>query len=102
MGGPTAAIVAEELIGLGARVLLRIGTCGALTKGLDLGQLVVAEAALAADGTSRALGAHERAEPDAQITERLAAGGASRVTVVSTDVFYEERDGIEEEWIAKG
>ena len=30
MGGPSAAIVAEELIALGARTLVRIGTCGAL------------------------------------------------------------------------
>src|SRR6185503_17591059 len=30
MGGPSAAIVTEELIALGARRLVRIGTCGAL------------------------------------------------------------------------
>ena len=29
MGGPSAAIVAEELIALGARRLVRVGTCGA-------------------------------------------------------------------------
>ncbi|HEY0633542.1 MAG TPA: hypothetical protein VGC98_15910 [Thermoleophilaceae bacterium] len=101
MGGPSAAIVAEELIGLGARVLLRIGTCGALNDELTLGQLVAVADALAEDGTSRALGAGERAEPDAELTELLAAD-AARVTVVSTDVFYEERDGIEEGWIAAG
>ena len=101
MGGPSAAIVAEELIGLGARVLLRIGTCGALTDGLALGQLVAVEAALAVDGTSRALGAGERAEPDAELTARLRAGAAP-VTAVSTDVFYETREGIEEGWVAAG
>jgi uridine phosphorylase len=82
-------------------VLLRIGTCGALTDELSLGQLVTVGDALAEDGTSRALGAGERAEPDSELTERLAAD-AARVTVVSTDVFYEERDGIEEGWIAAG
>ena len=30
LGGPSAAIVTEELIGLGARRLVRVGTCGAL------------------------------------------------------------------------
>jgi uridine phosphorylase len=99
MGGPSAAIVAEELIGLGARTLLRIGTCGALTDDLELGQLVAAEAAIAADGTSRALGADGRAEPDHELTSRLPA---PRVTVVSTDVFYEEREGIEAEWVEAG
>jgi uridine phosphorylase len=101
MGGPSAAIVAEELIGLGARVLLRIGTCGALTDELSLGQLVAVSGALSEDGTSRALGAGERAEPDAGLTGRLAADAAP-VTVVSTDVFYEERDGIEDRWVAAG
>ena len=36
MGGPTTAIVAEELIGLGARRLVRVGTCGGLA-GQELG-----------------------------------------------------------------
>jgi uridine phosphorylase len=99
MGGPSAAIVAEELIGLGARVLLRIGTCGALTDELELGQIVSVEAAIAADGTSRALGADGRATPDPDLTSRLAA---PPVTVVSTDVFYEEREGIEAEWVDAG
>ena len=38
MGGPSAAIVTEELIQLGARRLLRVGTCGALVDGLALGR----------------------------------------------------------------
>jgi DeoD family purine-nucleoside phosphorylase len=101
MGGPSAAIVVEELIGLGARVLLRIGTCGALVDNLDLGDLLAVEAALAEDGTSRALGAGERAEPDGELTQRLVAH-ATAATVVSTDVFYETRDGIQERWVAQG
>ena len=57
MGGPSAAIVTEELIALGARTLIRIGTCGALDAGLSIGDLVAVDKALALDGTSRALGA---------------------------------------------
>ena len=37
MGCPSAAIVTEELIQLGARNLLRVGTCGALDWSLALG-----------------------------------------------------------------
>ena len=59
MGGPSAAIVIHELIDLGARRLLRVGTCGALADGLELGDLVIATESIAADGTSRALGAAE-------------------------------------------
>ena len=42
MGGPSAAIVCEELIALGARRLVRIGTCGALRDDIELGALLAA------------------------------------------------------------
>ena len=64
MGGPSAAIVVQELVELGARRLLRVGTCGALDADLALGELVVAGEVLAADGASRGLGAGERVAPD--------------------------------------
>ncbi len=63
MGGPSAAIVLTELIALGARRAIRVGTCGALAAGLALGELVIAREAICADGTSRALGAGERVAP---------------------------------------
>jgi uridine phosphorylase len=92
MGGPSAAIVIEELIGLGARVLVRIGTCGAFSSGLDLGQLVVVDRVLSGDGASRALGAPEEQEPDAGLTAALkAAGGGPGVTCISSDLFYDPR-----------
>lgn len=92
MGGPSAAIVVEELIGLGARRLVRIGTCGALAPGLEFGGLVVASEVMAVDGTSRALGADERLAPDPALTDALvrAAGeGATAGIVVSSDLFYD-------------
>src|ERR671914_425598 len=63
MGGPSAAIVCEELIALGAKRLVRIGTCGALGDDLRLGDLLAAEAVLPADGTSAALGAGSLLRP---------------------------------------
>src|SRR4028119_69112 len=51
MGCPSAAIVTEELIQLGARNLLRIGTCGGYSRELRLGDLVIATAATPNDGT---------------------------------------------------
>lgn len=53
MGCPSAAIVAEELAMLGAKVLLRVGTCGGTGEGVRPADLVIAQAALAADGTTR-------------------------------------------------
>jgi len=102
MGGPSAAIVVEELIELGARTLLRIGTCGALRDGFELGQLVTAETVVAADGTSSALGAGGRLEPDRSLTAGLVAAGAGPVTAVSTDLFYDPRDDAPQRWLADG
>jgi uridine phosphorylase len=91
MGGPSAAIVLTELIALGAQRAVRVGTCGALAAGLALGELVIAQEAIAADGTSRALGVQERAVADEALTAALlrSAPGARAGAVVSVDLFYE-------------
>jgi uridine phosphorylase len=90
MGGPSAAIVLSELIALGARRAVRVGTCGALDAGLALGDLVVATEAISADGTSRALGADERVRADRLLSDRLIARApaAHAGAVVSVDLFY--------------
>ena len=90
MGGPSAAIVIEELIGMGAKTLVRIGTCGAFDAGLSLGELVTAVSVIPGDGASRALGADGPLSPDPGLTEALqAAGGGRGVTAVSSDLFYD-------------
>jgi DeoD family purine-nucleoside phosphorylase len=105
MGGPSAAIVISELHDLGARTLLRVGTCGGLEPALGLGELLIVSEAITADGTSQALGAGARMAASAPLLERLraAAGPDTRVgPVVTTDVFYDERPGIERGWLADG
>jgi DeoD family purine-nucleoside phosphorylase len=105
MGGPSAAIVITELHQLGARRLLRVGTCGGLAPGLTLGQLLIASEAISDDGTSRALGADGRVEPSAELLARLGAAGGAEVRtgpVVSTDLFYDGAPGTEERWVAQG
>lgn len=91
MGGPSAAIVLEELILLGARRAIRVGTCGALSAELELGELVIASEAICADGTSQALGAGARVSADRELTAALLehAHGAQLGAVVSVDLFYE-------------
>ena len=98
MGGPSAAIVVSELIELGARRLVRVGTCGALSGGLSLGQLVVVTEAIADDGTSTAIGGHDRmarlSAVGSSLPAALLAAGrtadppASAATTVSSDLFY--------------
>jgi uridine phosphorylase len=102
MGGPSAAIVIEELIDLGARTLLRIGTCGALRDGFELGELAAATTVMGADGTSAALGAPARLAPDVALTEALLAAGARPATVLTTDLFYDPRDDASGKWVADG
>lgn len=91
MGGPSAAIVLAELIALGAKRAIRVGSCGALKADMGLGELVIAREAICADGTSRALGAGELASADRPLTEALErhAPAAHCGTVVSVDLFYE-------------
>jgi uridine phosphorylase len=97
MGGPSAAIVVHELIELGARRMIRVGTCAALAPDLELGDLVVAVEAISADGTSRALGGHGpalaadgRVLPDKELLRALLAGAEGHAgPVLSTDLFYD-------------
>jgi DeoD family purine-nucleoside phosphorylase len=102
IGGPSAAIVCEELIALGARRLVRIGTCGALDPGLRLGELIAAEAVLPADGASAALGADSLLRPDPELTAALVEAGARAATVVSTDLFYDPRPEPARDWTERG
>ncbi|HEX8743724.1 MAG TPA: hypothetical protein VF712_11370 [Thermoleophilaceae bacterium] len=102
MGGPSAAIVVEELIRLGASTLIRTGTCGALVPDLALGDLVAASRAIAADGASRALGARGELAGDPGLTDALAAGGAHAAAIVSTDLFYDPEPERLEGWRAQG
>lgn len=59
IGGPSAAIAAEELVDCGAEVLIRVGTCGGIATAVASGDLVVATGAVRQDGTS-----HEYAPPE--------------------------------------
>jgi uridine phosphorylase len=93
MGGPSAAIVVEELIALGARTFIRIGTCGALTERHAIAELVAVESALALDGASRALGATDRVLPDEELTAALAVG-AENVVAASVDLFYADEEPV--------
>ncbi|HEY7933366.1 MAG TPA: hypothetical protein VID48_06020 [Solirubrobacteraceae bacterium] len=103
MGGPSAAIVLHELIVLGVRRAIRVGTCGALDGALGLGDLVVVGEAIASDGASRALGARERVSAHAGLTARLeSSSGQAAVRIVSTDLFYDPDETRNAQWRAAG
>jgi len=102
LGGPSTAIVVRELIELGARRLVRIGTGAALREDLELGALVIADAVHAGDGASRALGAGEALAADPRLLAALQAAASEAATsrearvsgavtgrVASSDLYYD-------------
>jgi len=53
IGGPSTAILLEELANVGAHTFIRIGTSGGIADGLEKGDFVISTGAIRADGTSR-------------------------------------------------
>ena len=102
IGGPSAAIAAEELIKCGADTLLRIGTSGGIKLDVTGGDLCIASAAVRGEGTSREyLPEGYPAAADYQVVSALAQsaaelcdgsfGNSYHVGVVhSKDSFYGE------------
>jgi uridine phosphorylase len=84
IGGPSAAVVLGELIDLGLQVAVRAGTCRG---DLPAGTLIAVDAAIAADGASRALGAAERVLPDPELAAALTAAAGRSAVVRSSDVY---------------
>lgn len=95
MGGPSAAIVCEELADLGAEVFVRVGTCGAIHQSVKLGDLVVAAEVIGDDGASAALGVAGSIAADARLTELLAGEAEASShnhhtgSIATVDLFYD-------------
>ncbi|MBN1763364.1 MAG: hypothetical protein JW878_09890 [Methanomicrobia archaeon] len=53
VGCPSAAIVVEELANCGVKTFIRVGTTGAIRQDIELGEVVIPEAAVRDDGTTK-------------------------------------------------
>ncbi len=53
MGGPSTAICVEELAQIGVENLIRVGTCGGMSLDVSAGDIVIAQAAIRQEGTSK-------------------------------------------------
>lgn len=53
IGGPSAAIAMEELVKAGADTFIRVGTCGGIRIDVKSSDIVIGNAAIRAEGTSR-------------------------------------------------
>lgn len=72
IGGPSAAIAVEELAQLGVETFVRVGTCGGMQLDVKAGDLVVVNAAIRMEGTSREYAPIEYpAVPDFGVTNAL-------------------------------
>lgn len=102
VGAPYAVMLAESLIAWGAQSLLFLGWCGAISETLAIGDLVLPNAALIDEGTSRHYGAAaSESAPGATLVQKLSEAcalqgiGAHRGKVWTTDApFRETRDKV--------
>lgn len=110
MGTPSLSIVVEELLRLGARQLIRVGTCGGIAAGLRTGDLVIATAACPVDGATRTYLHGEAYAPAADfgltlaLVDAAAAAGVEARTgiVASVDVFYNTDADYASRWRERG
>jgi 5'-methylthioadenosine phosphorylase/purine-nucleoside phosphorylase len=97
MGCPSAGIAFEELVMLGARRLIRVGTCGGLKAGMHMGDTVIAISATAEDETPLRIAQMSSYAPTATFELAEAAARLSREhgatvhvgPVVTSGVFYD-------------
>jgi DeoD family purine-nucleoside phosphorylase len=110
MGCPSAGIVIEELVQLGVKKILRVGTCGGLQPDLSIGDLIIAMSAVAADQTPVHLIGGEPHAPTAHwelvhgaVHHAKELGKPVRVgPIVSSDVFYNPDSGQYRRWSDRG
>jgi purine-nucleoside phosphorylase len=110
MGAPSAAIVVEELAMLGARTVIRIGTCGGARPGIAPTDLVVATAACPIEGTTPQYLDGDPYAPTAtfRVVRALvdaceALSARCHVGLVATeDALYSVTPGWREKWAARG
>ena len=110
MGCPSASIVTEELIQLGAKNLLRVGTCGGYDRDLQLGDLIVATAATPQDGTVSSITRGVPYAPAAHFDLVHAAYHAAEKSarrpfmgpIVTADLFYDPEEDPQALWHSLG
>ncbi len=99
MGGPTTAIVLEELGHLGADTFIRVGSCGTLQPDITCGDIIVATGTYRGGGTSRDyLPLPFPAVADFNVTQALVEAASRSGTPIrlglgiARDAFYGPRD----------
>jgi 5'-methylthioadenosine phosphorylase len=110
IGAPSTAIVVEELIMLGARAIVRLGTCGGLLEKMRIGDVVVATGAAYSGGTLQQYlkGDHISPVPDFELTTELISVAKNDGLkyylgpVFSSDLFYDDEPNFVRKWSGRG
>jgi uridine phosphorylase len=95
IGSPGAAIAVEELARIGVDTFVRVGSCGVIQPGIEVGDLVISTGAVRQEGTSKeyvredypAVASHEVVSALVAAAEELGYDYHLGVTC-STDSFY--------------
>jgi 5'-methylthioadenosine phosphorylase len=112
VGHPSSMLVLEELAMLGARVVVRFGTCGAMVKGLRIGDVVIPTAAAYHPGgafyqylrESVCMATAPHFEVLKAVVEEVQKAGINYVIgpIVSSDAFYAEDPEFVKKWTSRG
>ena len=110
MGCPSAAIVYEELVMLGAKRLIRVGTAGALQPTMQMGDVVIAVSSTPQDRTALNYVGGDPHAPTAdwRLVERALAAVREEGLrfhvgpIVSSDVFYDHDTSKHARWADRG
>src|SRR5689334_1014575 len=110
MGTPSLSIVVEELLRLGARRLIRVGTCGGIGRGIRTGDLVIASAATPFDGSTATYLHGEPYAPTGDFALLRALDDAATKRgirhhvgqVATVDVFYNPDPDYFSKWRSRG
>jgi uridine phosphorylase len=107
IGCPSAAVAVEELSRVGVESLVRVGTCGALQRDVEIGDMVVATGAAKEEGTTKRYeSAAYPATPSYDLLTALVEAAESNDEdvhvgpIVSDDAFYNENEAYVADWEA--
>lgn len=110
MGTPSFSIVAEEVLRLGGKQLIRVGTCGGIAPGIRTGDVVIAVSSCPVDGATRTYLHGDPYAPTADFSLTHALYHAAQEAgipvwigpVASVDVFYNPDPDYTTKWRERG
>jgi len=103
IGGNAASIAVEELANIGAKILIRVGTTGALQPDIDVGDLIIPTGAVRREGTTHAYVPPDfPAVPDLDVVNALIEAAETlgvkyyRGIVATSPAYYAEMQYVDE------